>query len=152
MPHDEYAWQLASDRHIDRRAQIGASKMPVTVQPQVDHVVIAWHLPAQRCRPFDKAVAVVMRCASFTIAVVGCGKLGGEPRHWKILAIKIGDQHVVGAQLRGKIVQAAVGVLLQPPEPGEVVLVAVVGTIAIQTYAELIVLKQKAAEIAAERL
>ena len=90
--------------------------------------------------------------SSLAVAVVDQRRLRGHAEHREVLAVEVGDEDVVLAQVLAEVVQAAVGVLLDPPEPGQVVLEAVVVAVAEQAHAELVVLEQEAAEIGRERL
>src|SRR3546814_8087579 len=62
------------------------------------------------------------------------------------------DLDIIVARALGDVVEAAVRVLLEPPEGREIILEAVVVAIAEQADAELAVVEQKTAEIALERL
>src|SRR3546814_10464444 len=75
-----------------------------------------------------------------------------QPDEGKILPIEVGGQDEIVARSLGDVVEAAVGVFLQPPEGREIILEAVVVAIAEQADAELAVVEQKTAEIALERL
>ena len=61
-------------------------------------------------------------------------------------------EHPVVARPLEQVVEARIGVLLEPPDRRQVVLEAVVVAVAEQPDAELLVLEQEAAEIEVERL
>ncbi len=143
---------LMAERPIGRQRQVEAAEMPVAVIAEIiDVVVVALEVP-DRQRPHQEAVIVVIDLAALVVGVADIGDLRGEAGNRQVLAIEIGDEDVVLAQLLADVVEAAVGVLLQPAEIGEVVLPAVVVAVAEQAHAELAVLEQEAAEIGRERL
>ena len=142
----------AADRRIERRRQIGATEVAVAVQAEIDDVVVKRALDARGRRPHQHAVLVVVRTAVLAVAVVGDGRLRREAVDQRVLAVEIGDQYVIVPERLRQVVEAAVGVLLDPAEVRQVVLVAVVGARPEQARAQLVVLEQETAEIARERL
>jgi hypothetical protein len=56
--------------------------------------------------------------ASSLLRLWTIGGLGGQADHREVLPVEVGDVDVVVAQLLADVVQAAVGVLLDPAEPG----------------------------------
>ncbi len=89
---------------------------------------------------------------AFAIAVVRQTELGEEAEDGEVLPDQVGSEHVILAQAGVDIVETAVGVLLHPPEPGQVVLVDIVVAGTEQAHAELVILEQEAAEIGIEWL
>ena len=73
--------------------------------------------------------------------------LRGKTRNWEILAVEIGDKHVILSEPSCEVIKAAVGVFEEQVEKSEVVLPAVGIAVTEQTEARLTVLKQEATEI-----
>ena len=117
------------------------------------HVIVFTERVAEARRSVLEPVVVeVEAVVALAVAVVGVDPLGGIPEEGEVLAVQVADHDVVLAELVGDVVEPAVGVLLQAPEPGQVVLVDVVVAGAEEPYPELVVLEQEPAEIRGERL
>ena len=149
---DEHARRFLADRVVDRSGEVQPAEVAVAVVADIGDVVLARHLPTERGGPLDEAVLVVVRLFVLAIAVVGKRHLRGEAEHREVLAIQVGDEHVVVAQALPEIVQSAVRVFLEAAKVRDVVLPAVVVARAEQPRTELVVLKQEAAEVRRERL
>ncbi len=76
----------------------------------------------------------------------------GKSEKREILAIDIEQEYVVIAEPIRDIVQAAVGIFLDAPEPGDVVLPAIVIACAEEAHAERTVLEQEPAEVGCDGL
>ena len=126
--------------------------MPVAVIAEIIDVVIVAAVVADLRRPHQEPVLVVVELVAFAVVVAQVGDLRGKARDRKVLAVQIGDEHVVAPDRLADIVEAAIGVLFQALEKGEVVLPAIGVAVAEEAHAELVVLKQEAAEIGVERL
>ena len=137
---------------ISRCRQIDAADMPVAVVAEIIDVVIVPLEVAHGQRAHQEPVIVEIVFPAFVIGVANIGDLGGEPLDRQILAIEVGDEDVVLAKLLVDVVEAAVRVLLQAAEIGEIVLPAIVVAVAEEPHAKLVVLKQEAAEVGGERL
>src|SRR5439155_24380091 len=110
---------------------------------------------ADRRRPDDELVPVEVYVVG-VIAVVVKAQLRGVAGPDRILAVVVRDRYVFLARIEDiaheDTVQAAVGVLLERTEVGEVVLVAVRAVVAEEADAEVVVGENEAAEVAAEAL
>src|SRR3546814_16177859 len=88
----------------------------------------------------------------FVVHIIGHTDLAGQPDDREILAIEIAGEDEIAARRLRDVVEARVGVLLQPPEGREIILEAVVVAIAEQADAEVDVVEQEPAKIDLERL
>src|SRR4029434_4646561 len=70
----------------------------------------------------------------------------------EVLPVDVGVQDPVVARPLEEVVEAGIGVLLQPPDRRQVELDAVVVAVAEEAEAELVVLEEETAEIEVERL
>ena len=95
---DEHAGRLLADRVVDRGREVQPAEVAVAVVADVADVVLARHFAAERRRPLDEAVLVVVRVFVLAIAVVGQRHLRGEAEHREVLPVQVGDEHVVVAQ------------------------------------------------------
>ena len=120
--------------------------MAVAVIADISYVVVARSFHAEGSGPHNESVGVENEVI-FAITIVDHGTLGDESLHREVLPVKVCDEHVIVAKVFGEIVQTTVGLFIQPPEPGEVVLEDVVVAIAKQANAKLVVLEQEATEI-----
>ena len=145
---------VLAERGIGRGGQVDPADPAVGVVAEIDDVVVARAQiaeqrrarPGSRCRRPRSRRARGCSCRS-------TADLAGQADEREILADR--DWRCRIQSSRGRlddVVEAGVGVLLQPPERREIVLEAVVVAIAEQADAELLVLEQEAAEIGLERL
>ena len=127
--------------------------MPIAVVAQVGDVVVPSEaLPEEGCRASDEAVVVELHLVLFPVPVVHHGHLGGMTLHGHVLPVEVRDVDVVVPDIFGQVVQADVRVLLEAPEPGQVVLENVVVPGAEETHPRLLILEQEAPEIGGEGL
>ena len=127
--------------------------MAVAAEAEVGHRVVVRAHVADHCRAHLKAVAVVeVALPALAVEVEQHGRLRGVARHRPILAEQVGDEGVVIAPTPRDVVEARIGVLLQPPQPAQVVLPLVVVAIAEQPHPEGQVVEHEAAEVRDEGL
>src|SRR3546814_20550803 len=86
---------------------------------QIDGVVSAPAQVAEQRRTDREAVVVDLDVAFFAVDVPRRADLAGQPDEGKILPIEVGGQDEIVARSLGDVVEAAVGVFLQPPERSE---------------------------------
>ena len=75
---DEHARRLFAERVVDRRREVQPAEVAVAVVADVADVVLARHFAAERRRPLDEVVLVVVRLFVLAIAVVGERRLRRE--------------------------------------------------------------------------
>ena len=126
--------------------------MAVGVVADIDDVVIARAQIADQRWAHRKAILVRFDVAALAIGVPGEADLAGEADERKILMVDIRVQHPILARALRHIVEAAVGVLLKPPDADQIILEAVVVAVAEQPDRELLVVEQETAEIELQRL
>src|SRR5262249_17929605 len=100
------------------------------------------------CRPNQESVLIEMQRGVIFVVVVA--HLGGVALGDEVLNKEIGQCHLLMPVLKG--VEAAIGILLEEPEIGGVVLQAIGVQIAEQAGSRLLLQKQQAAKIAVELL
>ena len=93
-----------------------------------------------------------MDVIALAVAVVDYRPLRGHARNRQVLPIQVGDQNLVVPDRLGDVVEARVGVLLQPQEEPQIVLVAVVVPVPEQPHAQLVILEQEPPEVGGEGL
>ncbi len=113
--------------------------MTVTAKAQIVDIVVVGSGVADRRGPLQKAVLVVELVPALAIAVVDEGALQLEAQHREVLVVEVRCEDVIGADV--VVVQTGVGVFLQTPKVGQVVLQAVVGEVSEEADARLVVLK-----------
>jgi hypothetical protein len=116
LPAREDRVLVLAARVVAGRGEVHAADAAVEVQAVVGDVVLALLGEADLGGPGREAVLVDLRVVA--AAVVDDGGLGGQADHREVLPVEVGDVDVVVAQLLADVVQAAVGVLLDPAEPG----------------------------------
>ena len=130
--------------------------MAIAAETEIGDAVVAALLETERRRPLDHPVIVVDDLAAFTIDVVDDRRLRGESHDRPVLQIGVGDEQVIVAERSEatlhEIVESRRRVFLDPAQPGEVVLQAIVGAGAEQAYSQRRILKQEAAEVGREGL
>ena len=80
------------------------------------------------------------------------GSLGKKSEFWPVLAVEAGEENVFVTHPLANVIESAVGILFNPPEPAQVVLPLVVVTVAKQANAHRYIIEQEAAEIGIKRL
>src|SRR6185503_5754806 len=115
-----------TDRIVAGSAEIPAAIVAVPVRAEISHVVVVRSSGAEHGGPLEEAVAVVVvGPVALAVAVVEDHPLRREPLHRPVLPIEVGDENIIGTPTLCHVVQSAVGVLLQPAQPRQVVLPAI---------------------------
>ena len=143
---------VLAERAVSRGGHIDPPDPTIGIIAEIDHIIIA---PAQRAEQrgaHREAVGIDLDPTRLAVAVIDGGDLAGETRNQEILAIDVCREHPIVARALHHAVQPRIGVLLQPPEGGEVELEAVAVAIAEQPHAQLLIVEQEAAKVALKRL
>ncbi len=128
--------------------EVQLAEVAVAGQPIIISANRMRHHIADRRRTHQKIIGVVLK-RRIVFVVMEAG-LNGIARLDEILPVKIGDHHLLVAVAKG--VQAAVGVLFQHREIGQVELIAVGIQVPVEPHARLLVGENEPAEIAGEAI
>src|ERR1700737_3982563 len=123
--------------------------MPVASPAQVVSLQVMVSHRADRCRPRDEAVLVIM--AAVVVEIADKRQLARKTFPNQILPEKVRDKNLLAASFIDRV-QIRVGIFLAHIEGGDVVLPAVIVVVTEKANAEIGIVENETAEIAHKRL
>src|SRR5690606_22742603 len=132
--------------------QIEPADPAVGAVAKIDDIIIAPTQIAEERRAHGKTIMVDLDVVLFAVDVPRGAELAGQADERKVLPIDIGGQDEIVTRRLGDIVEAAVGILFEPPEGRQIILEAIVVAIAEIADPELTVVEQEPAKIALKGL
>ena len=117
-------------------SQVDSAEMPVTAEPEITDVIIAAAFASEGGRAFNEAILVEEKFLALAIPIINRRDLTLKTKNREILPIKVSDEDVVLAEFSLDVIEPAVRVLCQTPEPCEIVLENIITSGTKKTRAE----------------